>query len=107
MRARRAIACNADARRLQNAPMKRVIVLLASAAIEGETGLLVPPHNLHALVTALNRLLSDPALPRRMGEAGRQRADKYFTMDPYIKRVLGTLPKSHRLFARKAHLAMR
>ena len=67
---------------------------LASAAIEGETGLLVPPHNVDALVTALNRRLSDPALLRRMGEAGRQRVDKYFTMDPCIKRVLGTLPKA-------------
>ena len=68
--------------------MKRVIDLLASAAIEGETGLLFPPHNVDALVTTLNRCF--PALPRRMGEAGRQRVDKYFTIDPYIKRLAPT-----------------
>ena len=75
-------------------PMKRVIVLLASAAIEGESGPLFPPHKVDALVNALNRLLSEPALPRRMGEAGRQRVDKYFAMDSYIERVLGTYQKA-------------
>ena len=44
-------------------PMKRVIVLLASAAIEGESGLLFPPHKADALVNALNRLLSEPYTP--------------------------------------------
>ncbi len=38
---------------------------------DGETGLLVPPGDVNGLVAALDRLLSDPELCRRLGEAGR------------------------------------
>jgi glycosyltransferase involved in cell wall biosynthesis len=39
---------------------------------DGATGLLVPPHDPAALAAALGRLAADPALRRRMGEAGKQ-----------------------------------
>jgi len=39
-----------------------------------ETGLLVPPHEAAPLAAALTRLAADPALRRRLGEAGRRRA---------------------------------
>ncbi|MNS42940.1 putative glycosyltransferase EpsD [compost metagenome] len=38
----------------------------------GDTGILVPPKNPQALTDALQRLIDDPALRRRMGEAGRK-----------------------------------
>lgn len=38
---------------------------------DGETGLLVPAEDAGALAEALRRFLRDPALARRMGEAGR------------------------------------
>jgi phosphatidylinositol alpha-1,6-mannosyltransferase len=44
------------------------------AVIDGETGLLVPPGDQSALTAAFVRLLSDPALRRRLGEGGHARA---------------------------------
>ncbi|MGZ4416794.1 MAG: glycosyltransferase family 4 protein [Gaiellaceae bacterium] len=42
--------------------------------IDGETGFLVPPGGVAALAAAMERLLRDPELRARMGEAARQRA---------------------------------
>jgi glycosyltransferase involved in cell wall biosynthesis len=44
------------------------------AVISGETGLLVAPGDSTGLTAAFAKLLADPALRRRMGEAGRERA---------------------------------
>ena len=64
------------------------------AVQDGRTGLLVPPDNVGAVVGALDRILGDPALGRRMGRAGRQRVDDYFAMDKYIGRVLDVYRKA-------------
>jgi len=44
------------------------------AVVHGETGLLVPPGDTAGLTAAFARLITDPALRRRLGEAGRARA---------------------------------
>jgi glycosyltransferase involved in cell wall biosynthesis len=46
---------------------------LDAIVVDGETGLLVPAGDPVALADALERVLSDPALAQRMGEAGRAR----------------------------------
>lgn len=45
---------------------------------EGETGLLVPPGDPAALAAALGRLVADAGLRRRLGVAGRERAERCF-----------------------------
>ena len=51
------------------------------AVIDGETGLLVAPGDSAALSAAFARLLGDPALRRRLGEAGRVRARRHTWRD--------------------------
>lgn len=51
------------------------------AVIDGETGLLVAPGDQAALTAAFARLLGDPALRHRFGEAGRARAREHTWRD--------------------------
>jgi glycogen(starch) synthase len=51
---------------------------LLDLVVDGETGLLVPPRDVGALRVALERLLGDRALRRRLGEAGRERIRRHF-----------------------------
>jgi len=54
---------------------------LADAVEDGVTGVLVPPRDPAALRAALERLLSDPDLRRRLGEAGREAAARRFSWE--------------------------
>jgi glycosyltransferase involved in cell wall biosynthesis len=51
--------------------------------VDGETGILVPPGDESALAAALSSLVADPAERRRLGEAGRARAEKRFDLEPF------------------------
>ena len=51
---------------------------VAESVVDGETGLLVPSGDSGALASALDRLLSDSGLRRRLGTAGRERAHRHF-----------------------------
>lgn len=51
---------------------------LQDTVVDGETGVLVPAKDVDALVDALDRLVDDPALRARMGEAGHRRAVAQF-----------------------------
>lgn len=52
----------------------------AEAVVDGETGFVVPPADTAALAAALLRLAHDPALRRKLGEAGRERLARHFTL---------------------------
>ena len=51
----------------------------------GETGLEVEPGNVEDLRRALQRLAEDPSECRRLGEAGRKRVERFFTLDGMVQ----------------------
>jgi glycosyltransferase involved in cell wall biosynthesis len=55
---------------------------------DGVTGILVPPGDSKALGDALLRLLLDPDLRARMGQAGRERVRSEFTVDRIVSQTL-------------------
>lgn len=52
---------------------------LRDLVVDGETGVVVPPRDPAALRAALQRLLGDPELRRRLGAAARRRAEERFS----------------------------
>jgi glycosyltransferase involved in cell wall biosynthesis len=62
---------------------------LRDLVVDGETGYLVPPRDVGALRSALERLLADRELRRRLGVAGRERAAERFSWDSAIDATIG------------------
>ena len=56
----------------------------AEAVVDGQTGFVVPPADPPALTEALLRVAEDPALRRKLGEAGRERVTTNFTLDACV-----------------------
>jgi glycosyltransferase involved in cell wall biosynthesis len=56
---------------------------LREQVVDGETGYLVPAGDPQALADALARLLDDPGLRRRLGDAGRARAEELFDLPAF------------------------
>ncbi len=58
---------------------------------DGETGLLVPPDDPEALAAALQRLIADSGLRRRLGDAARARIAAGFTIEQMADRFVAAL----------------
>jgi len=52
---------------------------------DGDTGLLVPPHDHRALAAAIVRLLTDAALRTRLGDAGLARVREQFSVERMVE----------------------
>ena len=57
-------------------------------SLDGQTGITVPPGDADALSGALNRLLDDPDLRAKYGQAGRERVNAEFTSEVMTRRML-------------------
>jgi len=49
------------------------------SVVDGETGVLVDGRSVEQVADAVSRLLEDPALAERMGKAGRERVERFYT----------------------------
>lgn len=72
---------------------------LCYSVVDGETGLLVPPRDVHAFAGALDRVLTSESLRTRMGESAVRRIHEHFTWTG-VSRQLGRLYQQ--LAARKS-----
>jgi phosphatidylinositol alpha-1,6-mannosyltransferase len=59
----------------------------------GETGFLVDPNNTTELYDAVDRLLSDPDLCKRLGENGRQRLKEQFNWETQTAKLINLIEK--------------
>jgi glycosyltransferase involved in cell wall biosynthesis len=59
--------------------------------IAGETGMLIPVHDVRALTAALRQLIADADLRRRMGIAARARAARVYAPADYGARLAGLM----------------
>jgi len=57
--------------------------------VNGETGLVVPPGDAHALRGAIDRLLANPLERQNMGAAAAERARSVFAVDRMTNGILG------------------
>ena len=55
--------------------------------VHEQTGLTVPPGDADALARAIARLLREPLLARRMGQAGRRRVEERFDEEKQVRRT--------------------
>ena len=61
------------------------------AVVDGETGILVPPRDVDRLYEAMLRLVLDPVLAVKFGEAGRRRAEEIFDVRKVNQTVIAAL----------------
>jgi glycosyltransferase involved in cell wall biosynthesis len=60
------------------------VATIPEVVVDGETGLLVPSGDPLALAEALARLAEEPALARKLGEAGRERLRRHFSLEKMV-----------------------
>ncbi len=60
---------------------------IVDAVIDGETGLLINPHNVDEIAETIIRLFTDRQLARKMGENGRRRIENELTWEIVGKRL--------------------
>jgi glycosyltransferase involved in cell wall biosynthesis len=70
---------------------------MAEIVEDGKTGLLFEPGNAEDLARKIKTLWDDPGLCRRMGEAGREKAQREYSPEKYYERLIVVYEKAIQL----------
>ncbi|MER6353099.1 glycosyltransferase family 4 protein [Streptomyces sp. NPDC001634] len=63
---------------------------LPEAVVHGRTGYVVTPGSLDQLTDRVRKLLLDPGLSRRLGQAGRRHVERQFNLETYVDKMCAT-----------------
>ena len=55
--------------------------------VENETGFLVQPGDAVAMADAINKIIGDPLMARRLGQSGYERARTLFSIDKNVREL--------------------
>jgi sugar transferase (PEP-CTERM/EpsH1 system associated) len=58
----------------------------SEVVLDGDTGILIEPQNAAAMAAAMEMLLADDSLARKMGSRGRERVIELFSLEAMVKR---------------------
>ena len=64
---------------------------IQDVVVEGQTGFLVDEHDTRAMAAAMCRFVDDPALAARLGQAGRERVQRLFSLEQSMSRLWSVL----------------
>ena len=78
----------AEAMTSGKAVVSTTVAGIPELVVQNETGILVAPRDPHALAGAIERLVGDQGLRTRLGQTGRQRIEKHFTIETTIEPLL-------------------
>jgi colanic acid/amylovoran biosynthesis glycosyltransferase len=62
--------------------------------IQNESGFLVPPGDVAALAGAIEKLINDRSLARKLGQTGYERAQRLFSIERNVRELCALLPNS-------------
>ena len=62
--------------------------------IQNETGFLVSPGDAAALAGAIEKMINDRLLARKLGQAGHERAQRLFSIEKNVRALCALLPGS-------------
>lgn len=58
------------------------------AVVDGETGFIVEPHDPQSIAGALEKVIQNPELARRMGDKGRERVEQLFSYEAMMQGLM-------------------
>lgn len=84
-----------EAMAMEVPPVVFDVASMDEVIVHGETGFIVPDDDLSAMANALQQLIENPSLRKKMGEAGRKHVLDHFTIQYVIDQLINWMESNH------------